>query len=95
MFCTNCGKVLPNDSKFCPACGTSVDESSEKEECNAKAADSNILTEIPPEQGSNAPAANAENNIEKVIGKNSEYYLSEFQKIDTGEKAKFNWAAFF
>ena len=90
MFCTNCGKILPDDSKFCPACGASVDEFPKKEECNAKAADSNIFTEIPPAQEANAPTANDGNGIEKVIGKNSKYYLSEFQKIDTGEKAKFN-----
>ena len=22
MFCTNCGKKVPDESKFCPACGT-------------------------------------------------------------------------
>ncbi len=24
MFCTNCGKELPDDAQFCPACGMSV-----------------------------------------------------------------------
>ena len=33
--------------------------------------------------------------LSDVIGKNSNYYLSEFQKIDSGEKTKYNWAAFF
>ena len=26
MFCKNCGKELTNDTKFCPACGTAVNE---------------------------------------------------------------------
>lgn len=33
--------------------------------------------------------------LEDVIGKNVEYYMAEFRKIDAGEKTKFNWAAFF
>lgn len=33
--------------------------------------------------------------LEDVIGKNADYYMAEFRKIDAGEKIKFNWAAFF
>lgn len=33
--------------------------------------------------------------LEDVIGKNADYYMAEFRKIDAGEKTKFNWAAFF
>lgn len=32
---------------------------------------------------------------EQIIGKNKEYYLSQFEKIRVGERTKFNWAAFF
>ena len=32
--------------------------------------------------------------LEDVIGKNADYYIGEFRKIDAGEKPKFNWAAF-
>lgn len=31
MFCTNCGKKVPNESKFCPSCGLPVVEDKEKE----------------------------------------------------------------
>lgn len=34
-------------------------------------------------------------SLEDVIGKNADYYMAEFRKIDAGEKTKFNWAAFF
>ena len=27
MFCTNCGKQLPEDASFCPACGNALDKS--------------------------------------------------------------------
>jgi hypothetical protein len=29
-----------------------------------------------------------------IVGKNQTYYLPEFQKIQSGEKSRFNWAAF-
>lgn len=29
-----------------------------------------------------------------IVGKNQAYYLPEFQKIQSGEKSRFNWAAF-
>ena len=35
MFCSNCGKKLNDDAKFCDACGTKVsknDESNKKEQ---------------------------------------------------------------
>lgn len=30
MFCMNCGKPLPDGSKFCPHCGTPVNSSEGK-----------------------------------------------------------------
>lgn len=32
--------------------------------------------------------------VKSIIGKNADYYLNEFRKIEAGRKAKFNWAAF-
>lgn len=30
MFCTNCGKEIPDGSEFCPNCGNQIGNSSEK-----------------------------------------------------------------
>lgn len=35
-----------------------------------------------------------DDSLDAVVGKNQAYYLLEFQKIRTGEKSRFNWAAF-
>ena len=32
-------------------------------------------------------------SMEDVVGKNSAYYLTEFQKIEEKQKSRFNWAA--
>ena len=124
MFCTNCGKKVPDESKFCPACGTFLYKEEEqitvkeqaptvkpspkpepkpKSEITEKQQAATILTakqEAPKiETGSYQQAAEAApssaDTIEDVIGKNAAYYLSEFRKVDEGQKNKFNLAAFF
>lgn len=124
MFCTNCGKKVPDESKFCPACGTFLYKEEEqitvkeqaptvkpspkpepkhKSEITEKQQAATILTteqEAPKiETGSYQQAAEATpssvDTIEDVIGKNAAYYLSEFRKVDEGQKNKFNLAAFF
>ena len=87
MFCTNCGKQVAEDAKFCPGCGTpilrSIQEPMEK----------TCAEEAPAIADSGGhPSADS---MQAVIGGNSAYYLREFEKIEQGEKAKFNWAAFF
>ncbi len=32
MYCTNCGKEMPDDAKFCPSCGHVVDESAPEDQ---------------------------------------------------------------
>ena len=54
MFCTNCGKQIPNDSVFCEFCGTKID--------NAKAADEPVKMQPRPEK-----QANTEKHILKTI----------------------------
>lgn len=100
MFCTNCGKKVPDGSKFCPACGTLL--YGEEEQTTVKEhtpiADPSPRPESEPkikltkeDQAAVAPSG----SIEEVIGKNTAYYLSEFKKVDEGQKPRFNWAAFF
>jgi len=53
MYCTNCGRELAEDAKFCPHCGDVVDEKERGEEAEQPA-------ESAPEQpGPDAPAAPA------------------------------------
>ena len=35
MFCTNCGKQLPEDASFCPACGSALDKSTSPHDTHA------------------------------------------------------------
>lgn len=107
MFCTNCGKELPDGSKFCPSCGTAVEEKTAHIFEPEPAPDIAAETPTTESAGNNDPslygskpfssvgqeAANA--SLETVVGKNSGYYLQEFKKVEAGEKTKFNWAAFF
>lgn len=107
MFCTNCGKELPDGSKFCPACGTAVEEKSAHIFEPEPAPDTAAETPTTESAGNNNPSLYGSTPfsakeqevvntpLETVIGKNSSYYLREFKKIESGEKTKFNWAAFF
>ncbi len=36
MFCINCGKELPNDTKFCPGCGAKIEENNKNVESGIK-----------------------------------------------------------
>ena len=37
----------------------------------------------------------SDNGLAAVVQRNTLYYMSEFRKVENGEKTKFNWAAFF
>ena len=54
MFCTNCGKQIPNDSVFCEFCGTKID--------NAKAADEPVKMQPRPEKQANTEPENNKSN---------------------------------
>lgn len=44
-----------------------------------------------------APCENVDcsGDLSEIVGKNKEYYLRQFQNVQHGQKAKFNWSAFF
>lgn len=65
---------------------------SEKEH-EAEKQESMAATEVWQQEENFAEKESAK--LEDVIGKNADYYMAEFRKIDAGEKTKFNWAAFF
>ena len=108
MFCTNCGKELSDGSKFCPACGRPIHVSTESDHLKTseqqiknsvdatqegRENDVGSMDEVPVQKPRAATNSNHDSELSKVIGKNSIYYLVQFQKIDAGEKSKFNWAA--
>ena len=37
----------------------------------------------------------SDDGLATVVQRNTKYYMSEFRKVENGEKTKFNWAAFF
>ena len=87
MFCTRCGKELSDDVSFCPNCGVKVlKHESDPDE------DVTLETEPLAETTHNKSKENLE--IAQIVGKNAEYYLAEFQKIESHQKPRFNWAAF-
>lgn len=90
MFCKNCGKELKDGSAFCSYCGTKVEANPIEEPVSLK-----------PESGFKTGTGNTiENNdrfslMQQIIGKNTAYYMTQYQRIQKGEKSKLNWASFF
>lgn len=106
MFCPQCGNNLPDDAQFCGYCGASLVQSNiseeEKGSIEVKPNISLKKAETVVPDNSDIKAENDDNaqttqpaDMGAVIGKNADYYLKEFAKIDAGGKASFNIAAFF
>ena len=94
MFCSNCGKEIPPGAAFCPNCGAkalSAPEPSNPTSTPPAGSAGNASAEPQPPKIS--PASTSP--LEAVIGKNTAYYIAEFQKIDAGQKPLFNWVALF
>lgn len=94
MFCSNCGKEIPSGAAFCPNCGAKALSAPEPSNpTSTPPADSagNVSAEPQPPKISPASAS----PLETVIGKNTAYYMAAFQKIDAGQKPRFNWVALF
>ena len=92
MFCIHCGQELPDNAKFCPHCGCLLEDETVTQE--------QVPAEEPPKEEETEETGSAEERVDtasldEIIGKNQVYYLAEFEKIDRGEKTKFNWASFF
>ena len=110
MYCHFCGKPLPENAAFCPHCGKALEEPTptQKETHDTPPSPGTAApTQVPP--ASDRPAAEpkcgqagatgsqegSHPTDEELIGRNVPYYLTQFAKLRQGEKASFNWAAFF
>ena len=105
-FCVNCGEKLTFKSIFneeTKTCEISLKQEVSEEKNKSQPEPpkeenkNNSDTEIPKienKEGSNTDKAD-KLDMKTVLGDNYQYYLKEFEKIDAGEKTKFNMAAFF
>lgn len=101
MFCHECGSKLSEGALFCQKCGAKVlIESSANQPLEA-----HVITEKTPIKVINntsgtvneqtEQAYNNEKQDNRVYGDDIKpYYREQFARIASGEKAKFNWAAF-
>lgn len=75
MFCRNCGRKVPDGAKFCPGCGTSLQEPEEKKDLEpsqpeepATAVPSDLVEEIRSQvEGALEPEAETPQSIEDEI----------------------------
>lgn len=120
MFCTNCGKELPDGSAFCTNCGMKIssdpakgqDYTAQAPQPEASAAAKPYATTQAQDEANwkgqqasekSAAAFSSEKKREddanaitrQIIGKNTEYYLTQFGQMQQGAKSKMNWASFF
>ena len=120
MFCTKCGKELPDGSAFCTNCGAKIASEFSNEQAKksdpphpetvsttephrvSKTQDGIHFSQQQTEEQSAASASNtgseethSETVMQQIIGKNAEYYLTQFVRMRQGAKSKINWASFF
>lgn len=95
-LCPECGAEVNEEIKFCPNCGKEIRKVSDE-----------VVEETRMENGENRPSAckdsNAIHHAEtgnlnskmKIVGKNTKYYVGQFENLQAGRKCKINWASFF
>lgn len=79
MYCRYCGKNIEDNDRFCMVCGKP--------------------TGIQPQADNEQPHSNADyqpdSTAVELVGKNTNYYISQFQKLKWNNKrVSWNWAAF-
>ena len=62
MFCSNCGKKLPDDAKYCDACGT-IARSDEKEQSSYSKDSTTYQSNNDPIENTESPFTNAAYNL--------------------------------
>lgn len=89
MFCKYCGKEIPDDAKFCPECGTSVDVVATEQSSNVPDALNSNSQEVPPQPVTVVPTIVINNNNTNT---NSNVNVAN-SSANISPKNK--WAAFF
>lgn len=87
MYCVRCGKEVVGGGKFCVYCGAQLPMLEETQE-------SEVLRKPEAIQELSKESIRQSLTWEEAIGRNVFYYTNEFRKVESGGKAKFNWAAF-
>jgi len=89
MFCAKCGNKLKDGSLFCSHCGAKIENTSlrnqEKERKETAV----------PELGPGDSVKYSNNTAKQIIGKQTDYYLKQFETIQQTGTCKMNWASFF
>lgn len=95
-YCENCGAAYSDEAKFCENCGTRlaapavVVMDAEPEIVEAEVVD--VVIERPRPYDS--PAADAREVRERLVGTKQDYYLPQFEKMETlNSFTGWNWAA--
>ena len=100
-FCPNCGAKVQAEEPVRPSAAPA--ESAAKAEPAQPVSETAAQTGPAPSAGPSVPPAPqpAPDNpqpsgdpLAALVGKHADYYLTEFKKIDAGQKPRFNWAAF-
>ena len=80
MFCTKCGFNLPQDVKFCPNCGATVESTT---------------TYTQPQNTTSCGEVTIDPDVETLVGVKKEYYLPKFQQFKLlNKKTSWNWCSF-
>ena len=100
-FCPNCGAKVQAEEPVRPSAAPS--DAAAKAEPAQPVPETAAQPKAAPSAGPSVPPAPqpAPDNpqpsgdpLAALVGKHADYYLTEFKKIDAGQKPRFNWAAF-
>ena len=98
--CTNCGAELLEEAEYCMYCGQKIEKQdnlhdSSVENNNAvMVAEKSVKDKYKPKESYTDSIKSNNINILDVVQNNREYFRREFDSIESGNKSKFNWAAF-
>lgn len=87
--CPSCGEALKVDARFCPRCGKQLGGDS----MDGKTVTIQTKADFKLERLESIDWTDSA-ILKTYVKKRENYYSREFKKIQSGEKSKFNWAAF-